>query len=89
MYSNLYIAFFMYSKIPLTQLSVRGKGILLRYIPQSNSTSLKIKEFEEDFKLASAYGKSVITGDPVLINLKSEHPFPYQFTALSIQSMNG
>ena len=106
---NSDLAVFFYSTSGQTGKSTM-EHLLKNLVGQSNTTSLKIKEFEEDFKLASAYGKSliigddnnpkdyngtsenfksVITGDPVLINPKGEHPFPYQFTALSIQSMNG
>lgn len=106
---NSDVAVFFYSRSGQTGKSTM-EHLLKNLVGKSNTTSLKIKEFEEDFKLASAHGKSliigddnnpkdynetsenfksVITGDPVLINPKGEHPFPYQFSALSIQSMNG
>ena len=106
---NSDVAVFFYSRSGQTGKSTM-EHLLKNLVGKTNTTSLKIKEFEEDFKLASAHGKSliigddnnpkdynetsenfksVITGDPVLINPKGEHPFPYQFSALSIQSMNG
>ena len=44
-----------------------GKSTFQRLISNlvgsSNTSSLKIKEFESDFKLASAYGKTLVIGD--------------------------
>ncbi len=37
--------------------------LLINLVGSENTASLKIKEFESDFKLASAYGKSLIVGD--------------------------
>lgn len=56
------VAFFFYSKEGRT-----GKGTtqdLLRGLVGSRNTSnLKIKEFENDFKLSTVYGKSLVLGD--------------------------
>ncbi|MHC5269282.1 DNA primase family protein [Enterococcus sp. LJL98] len=44
-----------------------GKGsfqqTLINLIGRTNTASLKIKEFEKDFKLAQAYGKTLVIGD--------------------------
>lgn len=37
--------------------------LIANLIGRQNTASLKIKEFEHDFKLASAYGKSLVIGD--------------------------
>lgn len=37
--------------------------IIANLVGKENTASLKIKEFENDFKLASAYGKSLVIGD--------------------------
>lgn len=84
--------------------------LLINLVGKQNTTSLKIKEFESDFKLASAYGKSlvigddnnpkdfnetsenfksVVTGEPVLLNPKGKEPFPAVLTPFVLQSMNG
>lgn len=58
------------SEIAVFFLSEQGRTgkstfqqLLINLIGKQNSTSLKIKEFESDFKLASAYGRSLIVGD--------------------------
>lgn len=37
--------------------------LIANLVGRQNTASLKIKEFENDFKLASAYGKSLVIGD--------------------------
>lgn len=58
------------SEIAVFFLSEQGRTgkstfqqLLINLVGKQNAASLKIKEFESDFKLASAYGKSLIVGD--------------------------
>ena len=58
------------SEIAVFFLSEQGRTgkstfqqLLINLVGKQNATSLKIKEFESDFKLASAYGRSLIVGD--------------------------
>lgn len=58
------------SEIAVFFLSEDGKTgkstfqrLISNLVGSSNTSSLKIKEFESDFKLASAYGKSLVIGD--------------------------
>lgn len=58
------------SEIAVFFLSEQGRTgkstlqqLLVNLIGRSNTASLKIKEFESDFKLASAYGRSLVIGD--------------------------
>ncbi|MGX7395434.1 DNA primase family protein [Carnobacterium mobile] len=56
------VAFFFVSEEGRTGKST-FQNLLKNLIGNKNTTSLKIKEFESDFKLASAYSKSLIIGD--------------------------
>lgn len=56
------VAFFFLSEEGRTGKST-FQNLLKNLIGNKNTTSLKIKEFESDFKLASAYSKSLIIGD--------------------------
>lgn len=56
------IAVFFYSEQGRTGKST-FQQLLINLVGKQNSTSLKIKEFESDFKMASAYGRSLIIGD--------------------------
>lgn len=58
------------SEISIFFLSEQGRTgkstfqqLLTNLVGKQNTASLKIKEFESDFKLASAYGKSLVIGD--------------------------
>lgn len=58
------------SEIAVFFLSEQGRTgkstfqqLMVNLIGRQNTTSLKIKEFESDFKLASAYGSSLVVGD--------------------------
>ena len=58
------------SEIAVFFLSEQGRTgkstyqqLLINLVGKVNTASLKIKEFESDFKLASAYGKSLVVGD--------------------------
>lgn len=58
------------SEISIFFLSEQGRTgkstfqqLLTNLVGKQNTASLKIKEFENDFKLASAYGKSLVIGD--------------------------
>lgn len=58
------------SEISVFLLSEQGRTgkstfqqLLKNLVGKQNTASLKIKEFESDFKLASAYGKSLVIGD--------------------------
>lgn len=56
------VAFFLYSREGRT-----GKGtlqeLLRNLVGNRNTSNLKIKEFEKDFKISTIYGKSLILGD--------------------------
>lgn len=39
------------------------QDLLISLVGRQNTTSLKIREFEKDFKLASTYGSSLVVGD--------------------------
>lgn len=56
------VSVFFYSRKGNTGKST-FQELLSSMIGKENVASLKIKEFEDDFKLASAYGKSLIIGD--------------------------
>lgn len=56
------VAFFFVSEEGRTGKSTL-QNLLKNLVGTKNTTSLKIKEFESDFKIASAYGKSLIVGD--------------------------
>lgn len=56
------VAVFFYSEQGRTGKST-FQQLLINLVGKQNATSLKIKEFESDFKLASAYGRSLIIGD--------------------------
>lgn len=58
------------SEVAIFFLSEEGRtgkstfqDLLISLVGRQNSTSLKIREFEKDFKLASAYGSSLVVGD--------------------------
>lgn len=58
------------SEVAVFLLSEQGRTgkstyqqLLINLVGKENATSLKIKDFENDFKLASAYGKSLVIGD--------------------------
>ncbi|WP_429975941.1 DNA primase family protein [Enterococcus sp. DIV0086] len=56
------VAVFFYSEQGRTGKST-FQQLLINLVGKQNASSLKIKEFESDFKLASAYGHSLIVGD--------------------------
>lgn len=56
------VAVFFYSEQGRTGKST-FQQLLINLVGKQNASSLKIKEFENDFKLASAYGNSLIIGD--------------------------
>lgn len=69
------VACFLYSEQGSTGKST-FQALLTYLVGKENVASLKIKEFEENFKLASAYGKSLIIGDdnsPKSFNETSEN----------------
>ena len=61
-----------------------GKGtfqqMLINLIGRQNTASLKIKEFEKDFKLAQAYGKTLVIGD-------DNNPSDYNETSENFKSV--
>ncbi|OJT35468.1 phage/plasmid primase, P4 family [Staphylococcus ureilyticus] len=91
-----------------------GKGtfqtLLTNLIGFDNVASLKVNEFDQEFKLGVLEGKtlvigddvpvgvniedssnfnSVVTGDPVLVNIKNKQPYHTVFRTTVIQSTNG
>ncbi|MEB8097767.1 phage/plasmid primase, P4 family [Staphylococcus xylosus] len=84
--------------------------LLTNLIGFDNVASLKVNEFDQEFKLGVLEGKtlvigddvpvgvniedssnfnSVITGDPVLVNIKNKQPYRTVFRTTVIQSTNG
>ncbi|MDE1710054.1 phage/plasmid primase, P4 family [Staphylococcus cohnii] len=84
--------------------------LLTNLIGFDNVASLKVNEFDQEFKLGVLEGKtlvigddvpvgvniedssnfnSVVTGDPVLVNIKNKQPYRTVFRTTVIQSTNG
>ena len=56
------VAFFLYSKQGRTSKGTLQE-LLRGLVGTRNTSNLKIKEFENDFKLSTVYGKSLVLGD--------------------------
>ncbi|MCW6660495.1 phage/plasmid primase, P4 family [Aerococcaceae bacterium NML191292] len=73
------LAIFLFSEKGSTGKST-FQALLTNLVGRRNTASLKIKEFEHDFKLASAYGKSLIIGD-------DNNPKDYNETSANFKSV--
>lgn len=73
------VACFFYSEQGSTGKST-FQALLTNLVGKRNVASLKIREFEENFKLASAYGKGLIIGD-------DNHPKSFNETSENFKSV--